>query len=356
MKSQPLLLPLLTALLSCLAFPGSALGCSCVSLSSYCDNTWADGEVIFVGTVAAKIALQEQFEDGIQRLTDYEVRFSAVDLLRGASKLDKTMSVYTGSGGGDCGYPFAVGSRYLVYAFQSGGRLTTGICSQTAPAAMVSATIRELTMLRDHGSTDSLFGNIGVAPNGLSFESLLTIKPLANMTVHARGKNSVHFSALTDGQGGYAFASIPDSEYAIEEDLLPGLHKDPEPVVVDLRYRKHNLGCRVDSLPKPDGRISGRVTNAAGRGVSGFITLEPLDPAEASLAHQRGGLPGQDTSDGRFSLELLPPGTYRLLFNPKHGSRILFEQTIIWPNNGSGLKLEFGQHSDGLKFQLSPSL
>ena len=44
------------------------------------------------------------------------------------------VEVATGSGGGDCGYRFAIGKRYLVYARKwppSGSGLTTGICSRT---------------------------------------------------------------------------------------------------------------------------------------------------------------------------------------------------------------------------------
>lgn len=40
--------------------------------------------------------------------------------------------VSTGKDGGDCGYPFVVGKKYLVYASQSkDGFLTTNICQRT---------------------------------------------------------------------------------------------------------------------------------------------------------------------------------------------------------------------------------
>ena len=45
--------------------------------------------------------------------------------------------VDTGSGGGDCGFNFAVGSTYLVFAHRqpTKGRLSTGICSRTSLAS-----------------------------------------------------------------------------------------------------------------------------------------------------------------------------------------------------------------------------
>lgn len=42
------------------------------------------------------------------------------------------LMLQTGRGGGDCGYPFKVGERYLVYAYGSSDRtLGTNICQRT---------------------------------------------------------------------------------------------------------------------------------------------------------------------------------------------------------------------------------
>jgi hypothetical protein len=44
---------------------------------------------------------------------------------------DSVAVVGTGGGGGDCGYGFAAGEIYLVYAFERAGRLYTTICTRT---------------------------------------------------------------------------------------------------------------------------------------------------------------------------------------------------------------------------------
>jgi hypothetical protein len=45
----------------------------------------------------------------------------------------KNTRIWTGVGGGDCGFDFQAGEKYLVYAFaDESGRLSTGICSGTA--------------------------------------------------------------------------------------------------------------------------------------------------------------------------------------------------------------------------------
>ena len=50
----------------------------------------------------------------------------------------------TGHGAGDCGYPFAVGETYLVYARYLGPRLYTTICSRTRLLAQAGADLRAL--------------------------------------------------------------------------------------------------------------------------------------------------------------------------------------------------------------------
>ena len=50
---------------------------------------------------------------------------------RGA--VESTIQIATGSSDADCGYPFEVGDRYLVYAHDSGSMLSTGLCSRTRP-------------------------------------------------------------------------------------------------------------------------------------------------------------------------------------------------------------------------------
>lgn len=46
-----------------------------------------------------------------------------------------TLAVVSGQGGGDCGYVFEPGRRYLVYAYVEDGDLGTDICTRTTPFA-----------------------------------------------------------------------------------------------------------------------------------------------------------------------------------------------------------------------------
>jgi hypothetical protein len=59
------------------------------------------------------------------------VRFKIEESWKGT--LSKEATVFTGQGGGDCGYKFEVGQRYLVYAYRYNDTdLGTNICQRTA--------------------------------------------------------------------------------------------------------------------------------------------------------------------------------------------------------------------------------
>ena len=59
------------------------------------------------------------------------VRFRVENVWKG--KLFREVTIFTGQGGGDCGYRFEVGESYLVYASGSNEILNTNICQRTAP-------------------------------------------------------------------------------------------------------------------------------------------------------------------------------------------------------------------------------
>ena len=75
------------------------------------------------------------------------VSFKVAESLRG--DVPEAVIVFTGSGGGDCGYDFSAGKSYLVYASKAPtGQLTTGICARTREATRaVQNEIKELRAL-----------------------------------------------------------------------------------------------------------------------------------------------------------------------------------------------------------------
>jgi hypothetical protein len=59
-----------------------------------------------------------------------EFTFRVEHAWKGAAT-NRKVTVHTGLGGADCGYPFRIGQAYIVYCFGSADSLATDICSRT---------------------------------------------------------------------------------------------------------------------------------------------------------------------------------------------------------------------------------
>jgi len=298
-------------------------------------------------------SLEEVARSGSGPPISYAVHFTVEESFRGSSVPGAGIVVDTGLGGGDCGYPFVPGTRYLVYASLTGGRLYAGICSETKPAVMAAGILPQLRAMRDHQRPDDIFGTIGMAPKGNGWDSLPDTQPLAAVPVRAIAGRGVTFTTQTDGSGAYAFPSLPAGTYTIAPDLPGGFAQMRTPLTADVRTA--GAACRIDQFARPDGQITGTVVDATGKPISGFVTIQPADPDEAAAAQRRGGLPGYGVhADGKFSLPQIPPGRYRLLFHPGIGGRIDYRATFYWPSKSDdAIDLAFGQHIDSIEFKVN---
>ena len=70
--------------------------------------------------------------------------------------LEDSVVIWTGTGSGDCGYPFQVNERYLVFAAAAdSGAFSTGLCTLTQPLDAASEYVRALgdaSIHAQHGS------------------------------------------------------------------------------------------------------------------------------------------------------------------------------------------------------------
>ena len=332
-----------------------------------CGSWSSRGEgAVFLGKVTAKVAQPRPEAAGVADLpVGYAVHFSVDESFYGVSDPGAEAVVYTGSGGGDCGYPFVVGTSYLVYAgVGSDGRLSTGICGGTQPEIMVGGLLKQLRALRDAGHGFVLAGTVFVSPKGAGYADQVESQPLEGVPVRVIGSHGGLFSTVTDSHGAYSFDWLPPDTYNLEETLPPGFAlaqgAAPQPIVITAGDKQaSNFGCLVNVSVGPDGQISGTVVDATGTRVPGFVTLEPADPKEAAAARQRGGLPGDETENGNFKLPQLPPGRYRLIFSPKIGSRVNLRQKFYWPPsnaaNSGAIEISLGQHVDDVRFEIPVS-
>src|SRR6185295_12203766 len=105
-----------------------AFACSCIGPGKPC-QAYGAASAVFVGTVIAVRTAERATPVNRDNIdwTPRTFKFSVEQSFLGAG--GREAEVATGMGGGDCGYEFKVGERYLVYAYLWKDRLTTGICS-----------------------------------------------------------------------------------------------------------------------------------------------------------------------------------------------------------------------------------
>jgi len=79
--------------------------------------------------------------------TGYDVSVQLMKVIKGKAlklKIGGTITIHTGTGGGDCGYTFDEGEAYLIYAFGKALKLSTNICTRTQPLDGADNEILEL--------------------------------------------------------------------------------------------------------------------------------------------------------------------------------------------------------------------
>jgi len=161
----------LTWLLLAIAPLRSATACKCLmdlrtplpDSSEAIRSEFDDSDVVFVGTVSGhphrlvrwwrtlRYALltrgdREPSVDREHEVYDRRVRLRVGETLKGAP--GRTVTILTGWGGGDCGYPFDDQIDYLVFAHQTDrGRLYTTICDRTSELANAADELRVLRSL-----------------------------------------------------------------------------------------------------------------------------------------------------------------------------------------------------------------
>lgn len=132
--------------------PSIVRACSCVVTGSACGRGWdSNTGVVFLGKVTEKIAQpRPNAADLVDLPAGYAVHFSVEESFYGGTEARSETIVYTGSGAGDCGYPFVVGTSYLVYAgVGSGGQLSTSICSGTQPEITAGGLLKQLRAIHN---------------------------------------------------------------------------------------------------------------------------------------------------------------------------------------------------------------
>lgn len=283
-------------------------GCSCMSSGPPC-QAYFQADAVFVGTVAS-IAVRKTTVDGNpESLFDRRVVHVAVDRI-GRGVQTSSVELWTGMGGGDCGFDFKVGSRYVIYASRhADGTLSTGICSRTRLASEAADDLAYLSSVPASATGARLSGTIKHWENDYATGQAIEYGGVADAQVVARSRGGV-FGGMTDAQGRYTIPGLPVGSYDV--DVLP-----PWGYRTSYLHAKFDItdprACRVEDFALHyAGRVTGTIVDASGQPVAGLrVEVAPEQTPERPLQLWSGAAgPWKTDAFGRFEIPDIPPGRF----------------------------------------------
>lgn len=299
--------PILIAILLFSATP-IAHACSCNFGIPTC-KTLFETRAVFVGRVESVTAT------GGSMFSGFRARFHITEAIRG-TETRSAIEVATGSGWGDCGYPFEVGNTYLVFAHgDSLDALSTGSCTGTQPIENAQDALEEVRQLVRSRQGGSITGLIQKFKTNVIKDELEAPEPLKGVTVQLKNHND-RLETKSSPDGKFQFFGVPPGTYEISAELpegIAGIELEEEELPSNERTLAVSHGS-CDSFHFKgivDGRISGMVKDRNGIPVQGMaIVALPKDHAGKETEFE--GIDDFTGEDGSFELKRLPPGAYIL--------------------------------------------
>jgi hypothetical protein len=244
-----------------------AEGCTCARGLTVCDE-YARATAVFVGVVSdisrPRLSLDESNRG--EAFLGKVVRFSVEQVYKGLESSE--VSVQTGNGGGDCGYQFEAGKRYLVYCGSANGKLGTNICSRTKVFSEASEDLDYLRGLPESASKSRLSGTIIQHTSGRDINGFRKNQPMSGVKVVVTGSNR-QFEAFSDDQGAYKIIGLPPGKYTVRP-MLPG----------NLRLERWDGKDVMEAVVPPNGCASADLTVETNGGIAGRILDSDGNPAD----------------------------------------------------------------------------
>lgn len=335
-----------------------ALGCSCAAERPTCE-AFGSSTAVFVGkVVGAKEQRQDKNQDGTT--TTYQVGqiyFNVEQSFLGVKS--SRVVIHSGTGGGDCGYWFIKGERYLVYAYgESMDRLGTNICTRTTPLDDAEEDLNFLRTMPRKGSGVRIYGTVVAALKDPKSSDWRTPKPLSGITVKAVGKRTV--DAWTNADGQYELTGLHPGKYKVYAEVPDYYHRGSYWV---REIEVADRGCaQEDFFAESDSRITGRVLRLDGTGLpKATVEMMPLDAEDRAI--RRLGLDMDYANDkGEYELEKVAPGRYLLGINltSSPDKESPFPRTF-YPgttdrSKATVLEIGLGEKLSGIDVRLPPNL
>ena len=192
-----------------LADSREAAACSCAPSGPPC-QAFFSADAVFVGTVKdikiVKVGSDQLYE---RRLVQFVIDGPSHGTQGGS------IEVGTGLGGGDCGFSFMAGQRYVVYANRrSDGTFVTGTCSRTRLFSQGAEDVAYLQSGPAASSGARISGTVVHQTRNPQTERFNTV-PVAGAQIVVRGAAG-SYSARTNAEGRYAIQGVRPGQYEIE--------------------------------------------------------------------------------------------------------------------------------------------
>ncbi|HEV2665971.1 MAG TPA: carboxypeptidase-like regulatory domain-containing protein, partial [Blastocatellia bacterium] len=237
--------------------------CLCASVRPPCEAYW-EASAVFIGVVTGDSSIS--VKDGQYQFQKRSVNFAVEEAFRGIQAA--AAEVITGWGGGDCGFGFKRGERYLVYTYTNpqDNKLYTSICQRPRALPEGGEDLQYIRGLSSAAPGALIYGEAQRYRRDGQPESMAGIK----ISVDGTEKQ---VEMMTDLKGRFSIGELPGGAYKVKISLPKGLtttHAEQEIKVAD-------RGCAMVHFGVvSDGRLSGRVLDANGH---------PIPKVEIALCH-----------------------------------------------------------------------
>jgi hypothetical protein len=334
-----------------------AEACSCMAPGAACEDYWK-ASAVFLGrvqSISPAGSIRSRSAPARRRVT-----FTVIEAFSGVRK--GTLEVTTGSGGGDCGYPFREGGEYVVYANGDapGGPLSASVCSRTRE---VSRAADDLAYARSVVNGTAAGGRIG-GEVLLATRTLVRIpvrdepRPLPGIGVRLESEG--HSARVVTGPDGkFSAEALPPGRYLVTLEMPEGLYAEVWPKAIELRDPSSCAEVRGTAFA--DGRVTGRALDGAGRPIPG-LTIELTAPVGLDEPDAAERLRDLTDHDGRYEIVHVPAGRFVVGINTQPGRsggapepRIL-HPGVPSPTGATRVMLKRGERVSLGDFRIPPSL